>query len=190
VVDAGRVAIVDLNTFEVTYADLAEPRSMLSRVLGWLEPAAQAKLLSGFFRQASWLGGDLVAVSGRTHEAPRAIPTGLQLVNVATGTTRTIEPLASAHTFSHGILLAFGVLHDVDANVASGVGVSAFAADGTRLWSALGDEPVGLVEIAGGYGYAPTPAETYPQGVRVLDLGTGAVLHTVRGEMPEFVVRD
>jgi hypothetical protein len=190
VVDAGRVAIVDLNTFEVTYADLAEPRSMLSRVLGWLEPAAQAKLLSGFFRQATWLGGDLVAVSGRTHEAPRAIPTGLQLVNVATGTTRTIEPLASAHTFSHGILLAFGVLHDVDANVASGVGVSAFAADGTRLWSALGDEPVGLVEIAGGYGYAPTPAETYPQGVRVLDLGTGAVLHTVRGEMPEFVVRD
>lgn len=188
VVDAGRIAVVDLDTFEVSYASLAESRSAVSRVLAWLEPAAHAKLLSGFSRQATWLGGGLLAVSGRTYEETRVVPTGLQLVNTATGTARTIEPLASAHTFSHGLLLAYGSRHDLQTNVATGMGVSAFDANGTRLWSILGDEPVGLVEAAGGYGYVPTPAEAFPQGIRVIDLETGVVLRTVRGDMPEFVV--
>jgi hypothetical protein len=190
VVDAGRIAVVDLDTFEVSYASLAESRSVVSRVLAWLEPAAHAKILSGFSRQATWLGNDLLAVSGRTYEETRPVPTGLQLVNTATGTTRTIEQRASAHTFSRGLLLAYGGRHDPETNVWAGMGVSAFAADGTRLWSALGNEPVGLVEAAGGYGYVPTSAEAFPQGTRVIDLATGAVLRTVRGEMPQFIVRD
>lgn len=72
----------------------------------------------------------------------------------------------------------------------TGMGVVAFASDGTRLWSALGNEAVWLVEAVGGYVYVPTPEETFPQGIRVLDFATGAVLRTVRGEMPTFVARD
>jgi hypothetical protein len=190
VVDVGRIAEVDLDTFDVSYASLAEARSLLSRGLAWLEPAAHAKVLSGHSRDATWLGGGLLAVSGSTYDSPDSIPTGLQLVDTATGTTHTIEPRATAHAYSHGLLLAFGARRNAETNIATGMGVSAFASDGTRLWSALGDEPVWLVEMAGGYAYAPTPVETFPQGVRVIDLATGAVLRTVRGEMPAFAVRD
>lgn len=190
VVDAATIAAVDLSTFEVSYARLAESRSPFARFLAWLEPVAHAKFLSGFSRSATWLGEDTLAVSGNAWESPHSTATGLQLVDTTTGTTRTIEPRASGHAYSGGILLAFGASRNAETNIAAGMGVAAFASDGTRLWSTLGDEPVWLVETAGGYGYAPTAEEVYPQGVRVIDLATGAVLRTVRGELPFFAVRD
>ena len=65
VVPAGnRVAEVDLETLGVRYHDLAEPVSLLGRLRDWLEPAAQAKSSDGPDRNAVWLPGGLVAVSG------------------------------------------------------------------------------------------------------------------------------
>ena len=48
------VTRVDLETFDTSYAQLSEAQSLLSRFLGWIEPAAQAKELAGFSRQATW----------------------------------------------------------------------------------------------------------------------------------------
>ena len=70
------------------------------------------------------------------------------------------------------------------------MGLAAFDLDGNRLWNALAGEPVWLVEAAGGYAYVPTPETTFPSGVRVIDLATGEMLRTVRGELPSFVAHD
>ena len=185
------VAKVDLETLEVSYLELSESRSFLSRVFGWLEPAAQAKeLVPVFSRQATWLGNGSLAVSGASYESGRSTPSGLQLIDTRTGAVRTLEPRASAHRFSQGLLLAFGADRDGATNVESGMGVSALTADGAILWHALDDEPVWLAETAAGYAYVPTPVESFPPGIRVIDLAIGAVIRTVRGEMPTFVVRD
>ena len=190
VVDSLTIASVDLKTLDVSYARLAEPRSLAARFFAWLEPAAQAKLASGFSRQATWLGDGLLAVSGATFEGAWSTPSGLQLVDTQTGALRTLEPRASAHRFSQGLLLAFGASRDRATNVENGMGLAAFSREGVRVWSALGDERVWLAETAAGYAYVPTPEETFPPGIRVIDLATGAVVRTVRGEMPTFVVRD
>ena len=70
------------------------------------------------------------------------------------------------------------------------MGLAAFTRDGAQLSNTLTDEPVWLVEAAGGYGYVPTPATAFPRGVRVIDLATGSILRTVRGELPSFVDHD
>jgi hypothetical protein len=187
VVGAQQVAVVDLASFDVSYAQLAESRSLSARILSWLEPSAHAKLLSGFSRHATWLGDGKLAVAGSTYDSPDATPSGLQIVEGDTGVTRTLEPGASGYVLSQGILLAFGAGYDRAAEEQTGIGVAAFMPGGERLWSALGAEPVWSVETAGGYAYIPTPETAFPQGIRVLDLGTGEVLRTVRGEMPVFV---
>jgi hypothetical protein len=190
VVDSQGLARVDLGTLDVSYVQLSRPLSVLSRIVGWLEPAAQAKLLSGFARQATWLGDGSLATSGAQYQGARSTPAGLQLVDTRTGSVRTLESRATAHLFSHGLLLAFGAGRDEQTQSEAGMGLAAFGPDGTRLWNALTSEPVWLVETAGGYAYVPTPETTFPSGIRVIDLVTGKVLRTTRGEMPTFIFRD
>ena len=191
-VGAETVTQVDLDSLRVTSIHLSHAGSVFARVLGLLEDEAQAKLGHGpsFSRQATFLGDGLLAVSGSTFADMRTLPAGLELVDTRSAIRRMIEPRALAHYFSQGLLLAFGVSWNGETGKSTGMGISAFAPNGTRLWSALGDEPVWLVETAGGYAYMPTLEEAYPPGLRVIDLTTGAVIRTVRGEMPAFVVRD
>jgi hypothetical protein len=189
VVSPEAVAEVDLDTLAAKLSRLAERRSLLSRLHSWLEPQAEAKLLTGWSRQATWLGENTLAVSGSAHEATGSMHAGLQLVDARTGATRMLEPRASAHHFAQGTLLAFGAGRDASTDDATGMGLSAFGRNGELLWTALGDEPVWWAQAAGGYAYVSTPEEQFPSGVRVIDLVGGAVVRTVRGEMPFFIER-
>jgi hypothetical protein len=191
-VGAETLTRIDLDSLRVSSILLSRSRSIFARAFGLLEDEAQAKEghPPGFSRQATFMGDGVLAVSGSTYENLRTLPGGLELVDTGDGTRRTIEPRALAHDFSQGLLLAFGAGWDAETQASTGMGIAAFTPDGTRLWSALGDDPVWLVEAAGGYAYVPTLEETYPPGVRIIDLATGAVLRTVRKEMPEFLVRD
>jgi hypothetical protein len=184
------VTRVDLDTFDTSYAQLSESRSLMSRILGWIEPSAQAKILAGFSREVTWLDDGRLAVSGAQYTGARSTPAGLQLVDPGTGVVRTLEPRASAHLVAGDLLLALGAARDEQAQSETGMGLTAFTLDGALLWNALTDEPVWLVETAGGYGYVPTPATAFPLGVRVIDLATGSVLRTVHGELPDFVDRN
>lgn len=190
VVDPRTMAQVDLGTLDISYAQLGEPRSLASRLFSWLEPTAHAKFLSGYSRHATWLGDDLLVVTGSAYEGGRSVAAGLQIVDTTGGSVRMLDPRAAAHRFSQGILLAFGGSRDGATSAWTGMGLSAFTPDGARLWSTLGDEPVQHVDATGGYAYVPTPEEAFPRGVRIIDLETGRVVRTVRGEMPFFVVRD
>lgn len=190
VVSPASIAEVDLETLEATLSQLGEPRSLMSRIHAWLEPEAEAKLVTGWSRQATSLGGGVLAVSGSAHEAPGSTPAGLQLVDTRTGSTRMLESRATSHNFVQGVLLAFGAGRDAATEASTGMGLAAFDRDGKQLWTALGDEPVWWVEAAGGYAYVVTPQEQFPSGVRVIDLATGAVVRTVRGNLPYFVRSD
>jgi hypothetical protein len=189
VVGAHQIAVVDLGSFEVSYARLAESPSLVARVLSWLEPSAHAKLLFGFSRRATWLGDGKLAVAGSSYWDGDATPAGLHVVDGRSGTTRALEPRASGHALSRGVLLAFGAGRDASGAGTTGMGVAAFILDGQPLWRSLREEPVWSLETAGGYAYVPTSETTFPQGIRVLDLATGEVLRTLRGEMPTFVVQ-
>ena len=185
IVGVGQVAEVDLETFEISFPSLSEKRSILSRLLAWLEPAAQAKLSYGWSRQVSWLGEDLLAVSGSNYEGENQTPAGLQLVDTKSGTVRTLERRASVHRFSQGLLLAFGAGHDGATDADTGTGLAAYALDGSRLWQRFADEPIWSLEIGGGYAYVP-----FGGRVRSVDLATGSVARTIRTGLPMVIVRD
>jgi hypothetical protein len=93
------VAEIDLEQMEVTYS-LAEPVSLLERFHNWLEPTAEAKGVSGPFRHARWLGGDLLAVSGYNDETYidasgkwhyEGTPAGLNLIDTRDWSVQTID---------------------------------------------------------------------------------------------------
>ena len=189
VVSPERVASVDVETLQATMSQLSAPRSLVGRILSWLEPEAQAKLASGWSRHATWLGENTLAVAGSAYDGTASVPAGLQLVDTRTGTLRMLEPRASAHRFVGGVLLAFGGGGDGATERVDGMGIAAFSPTGERLWTALTDEALWWAEAAGGYVYVLTPEGRFPSGVRVLDAATGAVLRTVKQELPTFVAR-
>lgn len=180
------LAQVDLQTLDRSYTSLSPSRPLASRPLA---PAARAKEAYGWTRQATWLGGGMLAVSGSTYERGRTTPAGLALVDTETGNVRVLEPRASAHRLARGMVLAFGAARDAQTNQETGMGLAAFRPDGTKAWSALGSEAVWWIAAAGAYGYLPAPEWGYPPRLRVVDLATGAVVNTIRSELPEFAAR-
>jgi hypothetical protein len=178
------VAEIDLDSLLVTYRELSRPASLLGRFLNWLEPAAQAKVVTGWHRQAVWLGDGLLAVAGTDYDRLRRVPAGLELVDVRAGTLRRLEDRASFVLTAGGLLLAAGAANDGRGGAWSGMGVAAYTPDGEELWRALGGEPVSWLQTAGGYAYVDAPNPP----VRVIDLGTGAV-RKVRTRIPFFVTR-
>jgi hypothetical protein len=183
--EAPVVAEIDLDSLGVTYRDLSRSASFLDRLHAWLEPAADAKSLVGWSRQAVWLGDGLLAVAGTEYDRLASRPSGLEIIDVNSGSTRTVEPDASFSTVSQGILVTGGAASDGTTEAQSGMGLSGFTSAGSKLWSALKGQPVWSAEAAGGYAYVAGP-DAYPRKVRVVDLATGEV-RTVRGEMPFFI---
>jgi hypothetical protein len=96
----GDVAEVDLERLRVTYHALSRPVSALGRLRNWLEPAAEAKAITGWSRSAAWTSEHLVAVTGVDHpsrpageEAPeeRPRPAGLSFIDTREWRVRTEE---------------------------------------------------------------------------------------------------
>lgn len=165
------VADVDLDTLAVSYRDVRRP-------------AAIAKIISGWQRQAVALGDGRLAVAGSNYDRLRRDPAGLQLVDVQAGTIRRLESRASFTLAASGRLLVAGDASKGDGDW-TGMGVAAYTLDGDKLWHVLDGEPVGWLQAAGGYAYV-AGSESYPQTVRVIDLADGSV-RTVRGQLPFFV---
>jgi hypothetical protein len=169
------LAEIDLDSLTVTYRELVSSRSL----------AARTKVVTGWTRQATWLGDGRIAVTGAEYDGLRSTPSGLLVIDARFGTSRLLEPRASMAVVSQDVILAAGTARDGQTDEESGMGIGAFSADGELLWHALGTQPVWWAQTAGGYAYVIGP-ESYPPTVRVIDLATGAV-RTVRGAMPFFV---
>ena len=171
------LAEIDLESLAVTYRELVSFRSL----------AARTKVVTGWTRQATWLGDGRIAVAGAEYDRLRSTPSGLEVIDVRSGTSRVLEPRASMAVASQNLLLAAGGGRDGETEAESGMGISALSADGEVLWSALANQPVWWAQAAGGYAYV-VGEEAYPQTVRVIDLATGSV-RTLRGQLPLFVTR-
>lgn len=171
------LAEIDLDTLAVAYRELLPSRS----------PAAREKVVTGWSRQVTWLGDGRIAATGTEYDGLRSTPAGLQLIDVRSGTVRTVDARAGFAIAASGMLLAGGVQRDGASGAEQGMGIAAFSPAGDELWRALADEPVWWAQAAGGYAYVVGP-EAYPPTVRVIDLATGAT-RTVRGQLPYFVSR-
>ena len=165
------VADVDLDTLAVSYRDVRRP-------------AALAKVVSGWHRQAVALGDGRLAVAGSDYNRLRRDPSGVDLVDVPSGTMRRLEARASYALVASGRLLVAGDQGAGDGTW-TGMGLAAYTLDGQKLWHVLDGVPVSWVQSTGGYAYV-VGEEAYPPTVRVIDLADGSV-RTLRGPLPMFV---
>ena len=189
VVTAGSlVAEVDLTTLAVSYHDVSARVSALARLRNWLVPAAEAKSLTGWSREATWLGNDTIAVTGSDYAGSDSTAVGLRFIDTRSWTVQTIEADASGLRFANGLLLAFGGTYTDEPGDDRSLGLAAYTPDGTKVWHALPGEQVGWPQIAGGHAYLyPRRAE---ESVRAIALSTGTVRTLDVREMPTFVVAD
>lgn len=190
VVGAGSlVAEVELTTLAVSYHELSESVSLLSRLRDWLDPPAEAKISFGWSREAVWLGNGLIAVSGSDYHGLRSVAAGLKLIDVRAWAVRTLDQHVSFHRVAGDVLLAAGAESNGESNSETGMGLTAFTLEGRELWHALGDQPVWWLEVAAGYVYVPE-AVGNATVLRVIELATGRLVREVTGEMPTFLVPD
>jgi len=182
VVGADRVvAQVDLDSAEVRYHELSRPSSVLERLGRWLEPDAVAKGVDGPTRRARWLGDGLIAVTGddqtafvdgqgELHASGR--PSGLEIVDVRSWTTRLLDRGADAAVEADGLLLAMGSSWSADpaAQARSGMGLAAYGSDGAARFRLFGDSAAWVDFVVAGRAYVGVADE---RPVRVVDLASG-----------------
>ena len=177
VVPAGNAVVsVDLRTLAVRSHRLVQSRSLVSRLLAWLEPTAEAKGIAGPERRAVWVGGHLVAVTGtdsselsggRIHAA--SMP--LKLVDTRNWRFRTTKKHFGTLAAASRVLLAYGGGWASD-TASMRPGLTAFDADGKERYRVLGERYLQDVWVVGGYAYA---ADAERRRFAVVDLASGRV---------------
>jgi hypothetical protein len=192
---ASVVAEISLHDLSVRYHDVVEPRSALRRLLDWLEPDAQAKgPLVGPARYARWLGGDLIAVSGDDEWAivdlqrqvqARSRAAGLAVIDTRTWEIRTLDERASWFVAGGGHLLATGSSSDPESGKEVGMGLAAYALDGTKRFEAFAGQTAWVQCVLGRRAYVAVGNR-----LRIVDLSSGAVAGTVRGRVPHLLLAD
>jgi hypothetical protein len=179
----GPVAEIDLRTLAVTYHELDRP-SLFGRILRWLTPAAQAKVLEGPIRNARWLGDGMIAVSGMDYSVTRSAggesrmvesPAGVSLVDTRSWTTRILDDEASGFAVGAGLVVAQGGRWDHEEERGHGPGLRTFGLDGRERWRHRPGELLWM-DPAGAFGYI----QFRDRKTEVIDLGSGSVLATVR----------
>jgi hypothetical protein len=199
VVAAGTpVAEVDLATLSVAYHGLSQPASLLQRLAGWFVPAAEAKLASGPLRSACWLGDGLLAVWGSDarvvkdaggEPTVKETPSGLKLVDTRRWTVTPLHPEATAVRWHHGRLLAFGVRW-YEQERPGGIGLTIYGPGDRRPRQPVKNRPVHELWVYGDLAYAITwgSSDARKSEVAVVDLPSGRVRTTIRGEPPYLLL--
>jgi hypothetical protein len=189
---------VDLATLRVAYHGLSQPASFLQRLAGWFVPAAEAKLASGPLRSACWLGDGLLAVWGSDarvvkdaggQPTVKETPSGLKLVDTRRWTVTQLHPAATAVRWHHGRLLAFGVRW-FEQERPGGTGLTVYGPGDRRPRRLVKDRPVHEVAVNGDLAYAITwgSSDLQKSEVAVVDLPSGRVRTTIRGEPPYLLL--
>jgi hypothetical protein len=180
---SGAIAEIDLRTLGVSYHALDHP-SLLQRFFDWLTPAAEAKAIEGPVREARWLGGGVLAVSGvdysiadegKQTQHVLAKPAGVELVDTASWRSRMLSSAASGVAAGPGVVIAEGGAWDESSQVTTGPGLLAFALDGTTRWTLHPGEERSLYDATPSVGYV-----WLSQGkMEVVDLANGQVVRTL-----------
>jgi hypothetical protein len=175
------VADVDLRSLSVSYHSLERKRSLLARLWSWLEPAASAKVVNGYYRQASWLEGGLVAVSGTDTQQGRWRPTGLVAVDTSSWDVRTIDRGGTSFRVADDLLLAWGAASNEVVGPPVGIGLKAYDLEGRERFHLFDGQLVSAYPVYGGRAYVSTADA---RELRVVDLATGTVVATRQERLP------
>ena len=188
------VAEVDLTSLRVAYHSLERPASPLDRLRRWLLPAAQAKAVSGPWRQARWVGGGLLAVAAGeqrvAHDAggelvQRERIAGVELIDTARWRAHDLHATASVVGYQGGRLLLSGGTWASDATSSTprGVGLTVYGPGNRRPLHLLGRQFVHDVTVRGDLAYLWLTREQ-SSGYAVVDLRSGKTLHTGDSDPP------
>jgi hypothetical protein len=192
----GPLAEVELASLRVTYHPLRRSESPLQRLARWWAPPAEAKIVSGWWRNALWLGGGQLAVTGydgsaRGHHVE--IPSGLELIDTASWTVRQVDRHSSSAMLAAGRLLAFGTAFGTGQDGANqGHGLTLYGPGDRQPAHWFGAKQVGWIQVNGDLAYVQLMdanignMETYA----VMDLRSGRVLDKSTGNVPELLVPD
>ena len=177
VVDKSVAAEIDLRSLAVSYHTLARQASFLPR----LEPAAAAKQVSGHVRDARWLGGNLLAVSGTDTEQGRMQPAGLLVVDTRGWSVHTIDRGATSFEVAGDVLLAMGGSSDAATERTTGIGLAAYGFDGEKQFQLFDGQQAWLAQVYGGRAYVGIVGQ---EALRIVDLATGNVVATRQQPLP------
>jgi hypothetical protein len=190
----GPVAEVDLASLEVTYHRLGRSASPWQRLARWWAPPAEAKIISGPFRNALWLGDGQLAVTGYDGSAKghhREIPSGLQLIDTADWTVRQVDRHSSSAMLAAGRLLAFGTAFGTGPDGANqGYGLTLYGPGDRQPVHRFGANQVGWIQVNGDLAYVQLMDANLSdvEGYAVVDLRSGRLLHQGTGNVPELLV--
>jgi hypothetical protein len=190
----GLVASVDLETLSVRYH--RPPRTLLSRLDGWMTPVAEAKGMNGPVLSARWLGDDLIAVWGTNQSDVRkngtrvasGVPAGLSVVDVRNWTVRRLDPRADQAAVSDGVLLATGAGWSSAApGSRKGEGVAAFGPDGVLRWRLADGSAPWIASVYGGLAAVSRPGANNLYDV--VDVQSGRVVRaSIKGPFPQLLL--
>jgi hypothetical protein len=186
------VAEVDLTTFSTTYHDLSTPVSLLGRVHGWLEPAAEAKAVEGATREATWLGNGMLAVSGwNDHTSGEGDhlhfwneAAGLDLIDTHDWSRRVLDEGATSMTVANGSLLAFSWRWDSMLAHPPGTGLTAYGPDGGWRFHLFGSRAILSAQVLGDRAFIRGTGSRYS----LVDLTSGRVLRSSAGDPPALLL--
>jgi hypothetical protein len=173
-------AEVDLTSLAVSYHTFERSSSFLSRLWSWLEPAAEAKQVSGYYRSARWLSGDLVAVSGIDLEQSHTQPAGLILIDTRQWKARTLDRGAMGFSTADDLLLATGRSWDAAARKVTGIGLAAYDLDGEKRFTLFDGEDAWMAQMYGGRAYVGLGQKP----LRIVDLSSGRIIGIRRQPLP------
>ena len=179
------VAEVDLTSGALTYHPFASGSGRASAAKG---------VLRGAYREASWLGNGMLAVSGEDrrdptdHRDPTLIkPFGLQLLDTATWTTKVLNPLLRWYVRAGPVLLGSDVLPFPPIR-SRATGLVVYSLDGRRLFTRFrGNARVGF------WGAVWPYAHLTVRGRRrklVVDLRSGRTVRVLPGTTWPFPLTD
>jgi hypothetical protein len=182
VVGNGAVAEIDLRNLMVSYATL-ERRTLLSQ----LKPAAATKQESGHVREARYLAGNLLAISGADTEQGRTQPAGLLVADTRGWSVRMIDRGATGFEVAGDLLLAMGGSWDAVTGRATGMGLAAYAFDGRKRFQVFDGEQAWLAEVYGGRAYVGIVGQ---DGLSIIDLPGGNVVGARAQPLPWLLLGD
>jgi hypothetical protein len=192
----GPVAEVAVADLTVTYHRLGRSESPLQRLARWWAPPAEAKIVSGPARTALWLGDGQLVLTGYDGSAAGQhleIPSGLELIDTASWTTRRVDRHSSSALLAAGRLLAFGTALGTGRNGANqGYGLIVYGPGDRRPVHFFGAKQVSWIQVNADLAYVQLMDANLSNldGYTVMDLRSGRVLHEGTGNVPELLVPD
>jgi hypothetical protein len=195
---ANEVAAVPLDTLNPSYAALREPKSILARLSGWLQPSAEAKVLNGTERLACWLGNGAIAVWGSNYRAERtasdelrvvAEPSGVKVVDVSGWQSKLVDSRGRWVQYRDAMLLVTG---SDGTQAADGPGLSGYRTDGAKQFTILDGESLWIADVYNGLAYVGDEGDgdTGRRFLRMVDLSSGQILGRRQSELPLLLIAD